>query len=214
MIYKHQYFQLNTQSKKVFDENNKELYLTGNSYRMLNLLCEKGPSNLTEIGDYLDSAKDFNENTLRQYRHKIKIAIGRDIIEYKNKIYSIIGKVGEIQKEKGYVLPIKERNTPLLRPGEYDESISNKSNKSKVFIKNDKNIGNYVWIFQANPSGFRINDLLRNRDKGSKKITWAIRQRQFNNQINVGDMAYVWRSNGKVSDSGGIIAKGKILCRP
>src|SRR3990167_10395990 len=113
MIYRHQYFQLNTQNKKVFDENNKELYLTGNSYRMLNLLCEKGPSNLTEIGDYLDRAKDFNDNTLRQYRHKIKIAIGKDVVEYKNKIYSIIGKVEEIQEEKGYTPNIKERNTDL-----------------------------------------------------------------------------------------------------
>lgn len=129
MIYKHQYFKLNTQSKKVFDENSKELYLTGNPYRMLVLLCEKGHLNLTEIGDSLDRAKDFNENILRQYRHTIKIAIGKDIVEYKNQMYSIIGKVEKKQAEK-------KRNTPLLRSKEYDEeSISTKQNNMTNELK-------------------------------------------------------------------------------
>lgn len=35
MIYKHQYFQLDTEIKRVFDENGKELILTGNAYRVL-----------------------------------------------------------------------------------------------------------------------------------------------------------------------------------
>ena len=47
MIYKHQYFILDTDSKKVFDENNKELRLTGNAYRMLVFLCENKNANLT-----------------------------------------------------------------------------------------------------------------------------------------------------------------------
>jgi len=35
MVYQHQYFQLDTVSKKVFDENGKELVLTGNAYSQI-----------------------------------------------------------------------------------------------------------------------------------------------------------------------------------
>jgi len=54
MVYKHHSFTLDTESRKVFDENNKELRLTGNSYRLLVFLCENKTANITEIGDYLD----------------------------------------------------------------------------------------------------------------------------------------------------------------
>jgi len=33
MIYKHEQFILNTEDRRVFDENKKELRLTGNAYR-------------------------------------------------------------------------------------------------------------------------------------------------------------------------------------
>jgi hypothetical protein len=109
MIYKHQYFQLNAESKKVFDENGKELILTGNAYRMLVFLCEKKNANLTQIGEYLDFAKDYNENHLRQYRYKINTIIGKNVIEYKNSIYSLIGEAKE-----DINLSKIERNTDLL----------------------------------------------------------------------------------------------------
>ena len=35
MIYKHKFFVLDPESRKVYDENGKELRLTGNAYRML-----------------------------------------------------------------------------------------------------------------------------------------------------------------------------------
>lgn len=110
MIYQHQYFQLDTESRKVFDENGKELVLTGNAYRMLVFLCDKKHANLSEIGDYLDYAKEYTENHIRQYRYKIETIIGRDVIEYKNGIYSIIGNVQECLE-----LARNERNTDLLR---------------------------------------------------------------------------------------------------
>ncbi len=69
MIYQNSFFQLDTESKKVFDENGKELHITGNAYHMLAFLCEKKNATLTEIGDYLDWAKDYTENHLRQYRY-------------------------------------------------------------------------------------------------------------------------------------------------
>lgn len=110
MIYKHQYFSLDTKSKKAFDENNKELRLTGNAYRMLVFLCTNKNANLTEIGDYLDRAKDYDENNIRQYRYKINTIIGHDVVEYKNGIYSLIGEVKEVDK-----LERNQRNTDLLQ---------------------------------------------------------------------------------------------------
>ncbi len=70
MIYKHQYFRLDTQSKKVFDENGKELTLSGNAYRLLVFLCENNNATLTDINDFFDpaGAKDYTENHVRQYR--------------------------------------------------------------------------------------------------------------------------------------------------
>jgi iron(II)-dependent oxidoreductase len=91
MIYKHQYFELNTESKRVFDENSKELALTGNAYRLLFFLCDKKNATLTDINDFFDpaGAKDYTENHVRQYRHKINSLIGYNVIVYKNNIYSL-----------------------------------------------------------------------------------------------------------------------------
>lgn len=115
MIYKHQYFQIDTKNKKIFDENKKELRLTGNPYRLLVFLCEKKNANITEIGEYLDWAKDYDENHIRQYRYKINTIIGYDVIEYKNGIYSLVG----------------ECNTDLLR----SDSLESDKIKMKKNIK-------------------------------------------------------------------------------
>ena len=131
MIFQHQYFQLNTESKKVFDENGKELVLTGNAYRMLVFLCEKKHANLTKIGEYLDYAKEYTENHLRQYRYKIETIIGRNVIEYKNGMYSVIGDLQE-SLEMAKI----ERNTDLLRSeGVELEQDNQKSLKKMKFIK-------------------------------------------------------------------------------
>ena len=105
MLYKHQHFVLDKDKRKVFDENQRELRLTGNAYRMLVFLCENGSSTVTEIGDYLDWAKNYNEDHLRQYKYKINTIVGEDIVEYRNGVYSLIG---EVRKEKD------NRNTNLL----------------------------------------------------------------------------------------------------
>jgi len=114
MIYKHDYFILDAGAKKVFDENGKELRLTGNAYRLLVFLCENKSANLTEINDYLDWAKDYSEDHIRQYRYKINTIVGQDIVEYKNGIYYLVGEI-----KKADSLEIGQRNTDLLR----EESI-------------------------------------------------------------------------------------------
>ena len=116
MIYKHQDFVLNTESKKVFDENGKKLRITGNTYRVLVFLCEKKNATLTDIGIYLDWAKEYTENHIRQYRHKINTIIGKDVIEYSNGVYSL-------------------RNTDLLQE---DEVELKKNNKNVMEKENTK----------------------------------------------------------------------------
>ena len=74
MIFKNKHFVLDTSLRKVFDENNKELKITGNSFRVLVFLCEHGPATITDIGDALDQARDYDENHIRQYRYKERAA--------------------------------------------------------------------------------------------------------------------------------------------
>lgn len=110
MIYQHKYFVLDTKSKKVFDENSKELRLTGNAYRVFAFLCEKNNADITDINTCLDWAKEYNENHIRQYRYKINTIIGHDVVEYKNNIYSLIGELKTADKKDK-----KLRNTDLLQ---------------------------------------------------------------------------------------------------
>jgi hypothetical protein len=110
MLYRHQFFVLDENNKKTFDENGKELRLTGNAYRLLFFLCKNRSANLTQIGDFFDFANNYSENHIRQYRYKINMVIGYDVIEYKNGLYSIKGDIQELER-----VDITRRNTELLR---------------------------------------------------------------------------------------------------
>jgi formylglycine-generating enzyme required for sulfatase activity len=101
MILKHRYFKLDTESKRVFDENNKELALTGNAYRLLVFLCNKKNVTLTDINNFFDpaGAKEYTENHVRQYRYRINSLIGHNIVAYKNNIYSIYGPISTKERQ-------------------------------------------------------------------------------------------------------------------
>lgn len=133
MRYKHKYFTIDTNSRKVFDENNKELRLTGNAYRVLVFLCEQGPATVTQIGDTLDRAKNYEEDHIRQYRYKINSIVGRDIVKYENKIYHIDGLVEKITDDEPMESAKNNRNTDLLRGEEYNKN--KKANPFKNFYK-------------------------------------------------------------------------------
>lgn len=120
MNYHHKYFSLNTESRKIFDENNKEVLLTGNSYRVLEFLCEKKNATLTDIGEYLDRAKDYDENHLRQYRYKINLLIGHEVVEYKNGIYSLKGSLTERNTERNTDL----LHSPVLKSENMNQKLS------------------------------------------------------------------------------------------
>lgn len=123
MIYKHQYFKLDIKSKIVFDENNKQLRLTGNAYRVLVFLCANKSGTVSQIGEYLDWAKDYDENQMRQYRYKVNSIIGHDIIVYQNGIYSLVGVVEEFNENEQ-----KDRNTDLLQTNDVKLETAHKGN--------------------------------------------------------------------------------------
>jgi len=102
MTYRHQYFKLDTESKRVFDENGKELALTGNAYRLLVFLCEKKNTTISDINDFFDpaGAKEYTENHVRQYRYRINLLIGCNVVAYKNNIYSIDGSISAEERQR------------------------------------------------------------------------------------------------------------------
>jgi hypothetical protein len=66
------------------------------------------------------------------------------------------------------------------------------------------------WIFQGNPSLFRIDEYL----KTAKSIVWSIMQKHFLKAISVGDEVYIWRADGHERGTGGIVARGTITSTP
>lgn len=135
MIYRHKFFILDSDIRKVFDENSKELKITGNSFRVLVFLCEHGPATITAISDALDRAKDYDEEHIRQYRYKINTIIGKNIVKYENKIYFIDGETKKMEKKDSLILNEKNRNTDLLQS---DSAKLKSKNKFMEKLKNAK----------------------------------------------------------------------------
>ncbi|WP_010304616.1 EVE domain-containing protein [Kurthia senegalensis] len=67
-----------------------------------------------------------------------------------------------------------------------------------------------TWIFQGNPKHFDIDTYL----KEEKIITWSVRQKHFVNQLQSGDIVYIWRSDGGKRGTGGIVAKTIVVSEP
>jgi len=88
---------------------------------------------VTDIGGYLDFAKDYDENHIRQYRYKINLIIGHDIIKYENNLYFLSSEVLETDK-----IEKNERNTDLLQQ-KYVKS-KQELNESKVPKKESKKL--------------------------------------------------------------------------
>jgi 5-methylcytosine-specific restriction enzyme A len=65
-----------------------------------------------------------------------------------------------------------------------------------------------TWIFQSNPKLFNVDAYLRD----FRVVLWRVPK--FNDQINKGDIAYLWRADGGKRGSGGIIAHGTVIGTP
>lgn len=67
-----------------------------------------------------------------------------------------------------------------------------------------------TWIFQDNPNFFDIDNYL----KGNQIITWSIRQKQYIDVIKEKDRVFIWRSDGKIKNSGGVVALCEVVKTP
>ncbi|MDD4412205.1 MAG: hypothetical protein PHR00_00975 [Patescibacteria group bacterium] len=134
MFYKHKNFIIDIDLRKVFDENHKELAITGNAYLTLVFLCNHGSANVTDIGYALDMMKDYNEDHIRQYRYKINTIIGYKVVKYENKIYFIDGKIEKIESEDPLVLDKKDRITDSLRSDDVKFSQKRKFLNKKMIL--------------------------------------------------------------------------------
>jgi len=70
------------------------------------------------------------------------------------------------------------------------------------------------WIFQSNPEKFDLNTYLKEAFHQDRLISWSIRQKNCLDKIRLGDEMFIWRSDGKVRYSGGIVAKGIVISKP
>lgn len=149
MVFKHRYFTLDTESRRIYDEHGKLLRITGNTYLMLEFLCKEKHGTVTDIGNTLDQmgkkrSKDetrammgYTEDDLRQLKYKINSLIGYDVVKYQNHIYSIEGEL--IQSEELFV--------PELQPT--PERIEDKLEKitRKGIIANIKQLDKRLLAF-------------------------------------------------------------------
>jgi hypothetical protein len=66
------------------------------------------------------------------------------------------------------------------------------------------------WIFRGNREDFDIDTYLRDFDY----IYWAVKHQKHQNEMQVGDGVFIWRSKGKTKDPYGLVAYGKIAEAP
>lgn len=111
-MYKHPYFSMNSLKREVRDKNGKLLRITGNPYRLLELLCNRHPISLTitDINVAFDpaGAREYTEAHVRRMKNIIHAALGQGVIKYRNRVYSLIG---ELEKQN-----VRAGNTVLKKP--------------------------------------------------------------------------------------------------
>tara|TARA_R110002049_G_scaffold198780_1_gene368832 strand:+ start:1540 stop:2349 length:810 start_codon:yes stop_codon:yes gene_type:complete len=66
------------------------------------------------------------------------------------------------------------------------------------------------WIFRGNREDFDIDKYIEE----FKYIYWAVKHKKHQDEMQVGDRVFIWRSKGKSKDPYGIVAFGKIVESP
>ncbi|KAA9022936.1 AAA family ATPase [Niallia endozanthoxylica] len=66
------------------------------------------------------------------------------------------------------------------------------------------------WIFQGNPKQFDVNTYVEE----NKELTWGVRQKQYIDDIKMGDKVFLWRADGGKKNSGGVIALSEVISEP
>ena len=71
-----------------------------------------------------------------------------------------------------------------------------------------------TWLFQGNPRNFAVDEYLR----AHRDITWHVRQELLSGEMRRGDPVYIWRADGNIPGTGGIVAhgtlSGPVMMRP
>lgn len=67
-----------------------------------------------------------------------------------------------------------------------------------------------TWIFIQDPRKFFLNKYLQSR----KVIFWELSNQLVAKHIQPNDRVYIWRADGDLSNSGGIIARGHVISSP
>ncbi len=70
-----------------------------------------------------------------------------------------------------------------------------------------------AWIFQGNPKRFDIDRYLLQQFRSTRELGWTV-PKSAQDQISVGDQAFMWRADGRVPQSGGLIAVGSVIASP
>jgi hypothetical protein len=64
-----------------------------------------------------------------------------------------------------------------------------------------------TWLFRGNPRDFDMNAYLQpHRD-----LQWHVRQHLLMPEMHVGDRVFLWRSNGDMPGTAGIVARGSLV---
>lgn len=69
------------------------------------------------------------------------------------------------------------------------------------------------WIFQGNPKRQRQDGTYFDVTKHvleDQKINWGVRQRHYIKEIKIGDLVFIWRSDGEEQGTGGIIGLAEV----
>ncbi|HWQ22125.1 MAG TPA: hypothetical protein VN478_05315 [Clostridia bacterium] len=61
-----------------------------------------------------------------------------------------------------------------------------------------------TWLFRGNPRDFDVNAYLQ----AHRDIRWYVHQQLLIPEMHLGDPVYIWRSDGGLPGTGGIVARG------
>lgn len=88
-----------------------------------------------------------------------------------------------------------------------DKAYELRLQKQSTIGSNDRM---HYWIFQGNPKHFDVDTYIEE----NKKLSWGVRQKQFVDDIKIGDKVFLWRADGGKKNSGGVVAFSEVISEP
>lgn len=104
MIYRHEFFSLNSGLQIAYDIHNNEIHVVGDAYTLLLALCEKSAIDMLDAKGLLGIDKNYEGRRIHENVEKINHAVGKEIVkiediedEFEERTY--INLKGDIIKE-------------------------------------------------------------------------------------------------------------------